>query len=481
MKAVVYARISKEEQSVYSLEEQINECKRYIQAEGHEWVDTYLDDGYSSKDMNRPALQSMLEDIKTKKFGLIVIWKLDRLTRDTFDGLLMVKNHFKPNGIEFASKTEDIDTTTPDGFMMFTIRLSMAQAEREKIRERVILGHQARARTGKRNSPIAPYGYRCGEDLVLEVVEDEADIVRLIFNMYLEGNGHARICERLTEMGVSPPKSAKIWYEKTVRIILSNHAYYGASDWKRKDLPESERVIVENTHPAIVAKDIWDKAQDYMQRRRDQSMNRSSHDFPFSTIVKCALCGKSYYGRYAIRPQNSKHPKSRIYNCKGRVNYPIVCNGPSISENKLTKLLFDTFQYELPDMDANKPINKDQPNHERERKRLTKELDKSKERQTKLAKAMSAGSIDFDIYVQLREEEKKKCAAWEEQLSALPSEQTTDTTRVAEVLEELRRLKEDWHTWSHSEQKIRLQKIFKRIVILKVDKKWQIEEIEIHA
>lgn len=482
MKAVIYGRISREEQSVYSLEEQVKECKRYIENEGHEWIDTYIDDGYSAKDLHRPSLQQMLEDIKARKFGLIVIWKLDRLTRDTLDGLSMVKNIFKPNGIAFASKTEDIDTSTPDGYMMFTIRLSMAQAEREKIRERVIMGQTARARTGKRNSSIAPYGYRCGEDLKLEVVEEEAEVVRLIYQWYLEGDGKPKICTRLTEMGISPPKGAKIWYTKTIMTILGNYAYYGASDWKQRNLPESDRIIIENTHEPIIPRDVWDKAQDYTRRKREHSMSQSSHDFPFSTIVKCALCGSSFHGRYTKRTGNEKHPHSRIYFCRSRVTYPVTCDSSSISERKLTKLIFDTIHFDLPEMDLNKPVDKTQPDVAKERTRLLKELEKSKDRQMKLAKAMSSGAIDFDIYAQLREEEKSKCASWEDQLAALPKDQQAiDTIRVSEIMEELRRLKQDWHTWSYAEQKIRVQKIFKRIVVTKVGKAWQIEEVEIHA
>lgn len=482
MKAVIYARISRDEQSNYSLEEQVKECRKYIENEGHEWVDTYIDDGYSAKDTNRPALQAMLADIPTKKFGLVVIWKLDRLTRDTLDGLTMVKSMFKPNGIAFASKTEDIDTSTPDGYMMFTIRLSMAQAEREKIRERVILGQTARARSGKRNSSSSPYGYRVVKDLALEIDEDEAYVVKQIFEWYLEGMGKNKIATILNERGVPCPKGGKVWAERSIDQIIMNPTYYGAVHWKRKGMPDSERIIVENAHEPIISKEIWDKTQDYINRRRESWMNQSSYDFPFSTIVKCGICSRSYHGKNVSRGAelNAKFKRSRIYRCSGRYRQE-KCGSPDIAESNLVKLLFNTIQFNFDEIDENKQVDKETPDAAKEKKRLLKELDKSKERLMKLAKAMSSGHLDFEIYTQLREEEKKKAAMWEEQLNALPSDQSTDTRRLGEIIEELKNLKRDWDSWSHAEQKIRIQKIFKRISIIKVNGQWQVEEIEIHA
>lgn len=474
MKAVVYARISKEEQSSYSLEEQVKECRTYITEKGHEWVDTYIDDGYSAKDMNRPALQSMLNDIKSNRFELLVIWKLDRLTRDTLDGLSMVKNIFRPNGIEFASKTEDINTSTPDGYMMYTIRLSVAQVEREKTRERVIMGQAARARSGKRNVSKAPYGYTVVDDLALVINDDEAVIVKQVYEWYMEGHGKNKIATMLNDRGVPCAKGGKFWNESAVTQIIENPTYYGAVHWRG--------IVAEGTHTPIISKEVWDKCQDYINRRKESWMNQSSYDFPFSTVVKCAICGRSFHGKKRSKSghEENKHPHLRLYRCSGKYRQN-NCTISDISERKLVQLIFNTISFEFEDMDQNKTIDKDSPDVIKERKRLQKELDKSKDRLTKLAKAMASGNLDFDIYTQLRDEEKKKAALWEEQLNALPMEQENDSRRLGEIVQELRNLKKDWDTWTYAEQKIRVQKIFKRISILKVNGSWQIEEIEIHA
>src|SRR5690242_20651217 len=124
----------------------------------------------------------------------------------------MVTTMFRPNGIEFVSFTEDIDTSTPDGMMMFTIRLSMAQRERERIAERSSMGQAARARKGLRNSPTRPYGYDINKDLALTVNEEEAEIVRQIFDWFLAGWGRIKIARSLNDQGI-PAKGGGIWYE----------------------------------------------------------------------------------------------------------------------------------------------------------------------------------------------------------------------------------------------------------------------------
>jgi site-specific DNA recombinase len=479
MKASVYARISREEQSVYSLQEQVNQCMQYIQAEGHELVDTYIDEGYSAKNTNRPQLQKMMNDAREKKFQILIIWKLDRLTRNTLDGLKMVHEIFKPNGIEFASITEDIDTSSPDGFMMFTIRLSMAQSEREKIRERVILGQVARARSGGRNTSIPPYGYTCGDNLELIVDEEKSEVVRRIFREFVNGSGQAKICFGLMEDKIPAPRGGYVWHSNAVATIIRNRAYIGETDWKQKEHAEELRISVPGTHEPIIERDVFDKAQDYSQRKREHSMSQSSYDFPFSTIVKCGICGCSFHGRY-IQFKGVKRSPLRNYYCHG-TKHPKKCDSSTISERKLTKLIFETIQFEFHEIDPNKEIEDEKPDVAKERKRIEKELLKSKEKQMKLAKAMSSGNIDFDIYVQLREEEKLRVEVMEQQLADLPKEEKNDTRRIGEIVEELKNLKRDWHTWSYIEQKVRMQKIFKRITIVKVGKTWRIEEIEINA
>ena len=194
----------------------------------------------------------MLSQIKSKKFDVICVWNSDRLTRTVLDGLIMVTNMFRPAGIEFVSYTEDIDTSTPDGMMMFTIRLSMAQRERERIAERASMGQAARARRGLRNTPTRPYGYDINADLSLTTNEEEAVIVRQVFEWFLAGWGRIKIARTLNTTGINgepiPAKGGGLWYESVITDMITNPTYIGATHYKGRNQPEEARIIVKNMY-----------------------------------------------------------------------------------------------------------------------------------------------------------------------------------------------------------------------------------------
>lgn len=483
MRAVIYARISKEDQSEYSLDQQIKECKAFIERSGHEFVDMYVEDGVSAKDLNRPKMQELLSDLKERKFDLVVCWKLDRLTRDTVDGLTLIINLFKKkHNVTFVSVTEDIKTETSDDIMMLTIRLSFAQAEREKIRERVAMGQQARAKSGKRNSSAKPYGYNVGEDLALTINEDESVVVKQIFEWFIEGYGKNKICTILNKSGITPPRGGQYWLEPTIKTIITNPTFYGANHYKPKN---AERIIVENTHESIVSKETWIHANEIMKRKKENLMNRSSYEFPFSTVLKCGLCERSYHGKMkTFKLAKIKYPniqEKEYYRCSGKYRQN-SCTASDIMEYKLVKLIFATIEFPIEPIDPNEPIDKPAPNIAKERKRILKELDKSKLAMMNLAKAMASGNIDFDIYTNLRNEEKLKFDNLERSLSELPSDDVTPSSkRLGEIAEEIKNLKQDWGSWSKMKQKQMIQKIFKRIVVNKINGEWRIEEIELNA
>jgi site-specific DNA recombinase len=468
MRASIYPRISKEDQSAFSLEGQIEECKKYIEKEGYTLGEIYIEDGYSAKNMKRPALTRMLEDLAQKKFDIIVIWRLDRLTRSTLDGLNMVINLFRPKGVEFASVTEDIDTSTSDGMMMFTIRLSMAQNEREKIAERSSMGQKTRAKSGKRNSSAEPYGYNVGEGLQLSINEDEAYIVKQIYEWYLQGWGRIKIARTLNEKNI-PAKKGGVWYEYIIGLILRNITYTGAVHWKAKDAPESERVIVPGVHDAIIPMDMFKQAQTVFKRRRENDMNLSSFDFIYSTIVKCAVCGRSYHGKMKDKDRNY-----RYYRCSGKYLPSQKCDASDIIEAKLTNLIFAHFESKDIVIDKTKPVVKKTLDTDRERKRIEKFLNESKEMVKRWNMAFGKGKMDYDDFSKLIDDERIKVKSWEEELSNLPQDEKNASHTYKDVADRFKRISMDWERMDNLERKSVIQNFFKAIYIGKVDKVWKI-------
>lgn len=475
MKSAVYPRISKDEQSKYSINEQIQLCKEYLEREGHEMIEVYIDDGYSAKNMKRPALQRMLSDIKKKSFNMITVWSMDRLTRETIDGLTMVRDNFRPNGIEFASVTEEIDTSTPDGYMMFTIKLSMAQREREKIAERSSMGQVARAKTGLRNTSAKPYGYNVNPaDLSLILREDEARVVRMIFEWYTQGWGRFKIASELNKKGIPAPKG-HTWYDFIIGVIVKNLIYIGSTHYKPKKSPESERIITPNKHEAIISAELYKIAQDHTRRRSENTMSQSSHLFPFSTILKCALCGKSFHGKK--RSQECKTGRN-YYCCSGKYRVRGNCTASNVTETKITDLLFNYLdKFVL--TDDNKPVSRDKRDTEKERKQLEKELDDIKKKRSRLINAMVDGTVNYEDYTEKIKPIDVQMTNLEAEIKKIKPAEMSEMTRI-DLLNNLKMLKRDWVTTDEVERKLAVQELFKRIVIAKVGDAWKILGLELN-
>lgn len=475
MKAAAYCRVSTDDQAIngYSLEAQRDECVKHLLKRGYNDYEIYVDDGYSAKDMNRPALSRMLEDVKAKKINYIVFWALDRLSRDPIDGLVMCRETFYKNGIKFASITEEIDMDTADGEMMLTIRLSMARAERRRISERTKIGYAKRAQLGHRNSPSRPYGYDIGPNLVLTVNEEEKLIVQKIYNWYISGWGTHHIERELNIMGLPSPRGKSNWNMTAVRHILRNISYLGYNHWKPRSAPEESRIIVKGDHEPIIDEDTFNKAQELMRRRVQKEMNRSSNHFYFSTILKCALCGSPYYGNAFYQ----KGKRLVQYHCAGK-KYKGNCTASNISEPKAAKLILAAIQASITqNIDTSKEVAAaSQGDPEKERKGIEREISKTKSEMEKLVSLYLEDKIDMDIYEKKREQLKGKLAELEQRLTVIPNVEKKRLTEAATV-KFLSELTENWEHMTDPERKRLMQSLFQSIKIIKIDKTWRIEEM----
>jgi len=161
MKCISYVRVSTDEQvkEGYSIDSQSELNKKFIESQEWELLEHYIDDGYSAKNLDRPAMQRLITDAKNKKFDVVVFYKLDRLVRSVsdLDNLLKI---FDANNIAIRSVTEAFDTTTAIGRFLITLVAAMAQWERETISERVSINMLQKAKIGEWPGGIPPYGYK---------------------------------------------------------------------------------------------------------------------------------------------------------------------------------------------------------------------------------------------------------------------------------------------------------------------------------
>ena len=181
MRVAIYVRVSTLEQAKegYSIKAQLKRLKAYAVSQNWKVAETYIDDGESAKDIDRTDLKRMLEDMKNDKFDIVLVYKLDRLTRSVLD-LYKLLETFEKHNIKFKSATEVYDTTNAMGRLFITLVAALAQWERENLAERVKMGMEQKAREGKWVINVAPFGYDLVGKDYLKINEDEATVVKEI-------------------------------------------------------------------------------------------------------------------------------------------------------------------------------------------------------------------------------------------------------------------------------------------------------------
>lgn len=226
-RACVYTRVSTDAQGEVdkvSLPEQERMAKALIESKGWTYVKTYEDNGYTGRNTNRPALQQMLEDVKNHTFDAIVIFKLDRLSRKQKDTLGIIEDVLLTNKVDLVSLQETLDTTTPWGRAMIGVLSSFNQLESENIAVRTAMGRYATAREGGYAGGKPPLGYKA-VDGHLVIVHEEAEIVRLVFELRAKGMTLHAITDELNRRGYRSKKGNEFKHS-AIQTILNNEDTY---------------------------------------------------------------------------------------------------------------------------------------------------------------------------------------------------------------------------------------------------------------
>lgn len=331
MRAALYARVSTEEQAKegFSIDAQLNILSAWAIVKGYQVADRYVDDGYSAKNLNRPAVQRLLEDCRAGAIDAVVVWRLDRLSRSLRDTLTVVEDVFRAKNVEFVSTTESIDTTTTSGRLMLNILASFAQNEREVNEERVRTVSMDLARQCVHMGGVPPYGYSVGEDRHYIVNESEAAAIRMLFQLRADGYGYGDIITRLTDAG-HRTRTGKVFAKNALHDMLKNEKYIGvysynraasaSRDGKRNNhasKPADEVIRIPGGMPAIVDQGIFDAVQQRMANDRHQTGTyRAKRVYIASGLVYCAVCGSRMTIDNVGRSRDGSYQMS--YQCKNK-------------------------------------------------------------------------------------------------------------------------------------------------------------------
>jgi site-specific DNA recombinase len=298
LRCAIYSRVSTDqglEQDFNSLDAQREASGAYIKSQAHEgWRlirDPYDDGGYSGGSMDRPALQKLLADVQARRIDVIVVYKVDRLTRSLADFAKLVEL-FDKHDVSFVSVTQSFNTTTSMGRLTLNVLLSFAQFEREVTGERIRDKIAASKKKGMWMGGVVPIGYRV-EDRALHIVEDHAGIVRSLFRRYLEAGSVVRLKQRLDAEGFRLPVRIDGAGRSTgggpvsrghIYKILSNPIYAGRIAHKGQ--------VHQGQQEPIVSQELWDQVQQCLSDRQGVLITKRTHQ-----ASEALLAGKLFDNR----------------------------------------------------------------------------------------------------------------------------------------------------------------------------------------
>lgn len=306
MRCAVYTRVSTDDQArgeYNSLESQRDICEHAIAVHQHEgWTTTlYFDDpGYSGKNLERPGIRALIQEVQSGHIDVVVAYKIDRITRHLpdFYEFWRILNQHKVN---FVSATQSFDTGTPMGMLMLNMLLSFGQFEREVTVERIQHKIAERAKKGKWFGGWAPIGYEYDTiSKTLSLHPGEAPIVRRIFELSKQLGSPAKVAAELNAEGLRTTErvinsrrgnelvvGGKRFIPHKIKVIVTNPVYKGVIRHQGEDHPAE--------HPALVTAKLWQEANDALSgKARPQSqarLERNTHQSLLKGLIHCGVCG----------------------------------------------------------------------------------------------------------------------------------------------------------------------------------------------
>ena len=331
MKIAAYCRVSTEKEAqIDSLEKQIEFFNEFTKKNGYELYKLYADEGISGKQIkHRKQFQQMMIDAKAKKFDKVVVKDVSRFARNTVD-LLQSVRELKSYGVQvdFLNNGEVMEGGSE---FILTILGAMAQQESANMSKRVKFGKDITAKKGRVPNLVFGYDKIPDERYTLKINEEEAKIVKEIFESYVyKGIGTTKIAWNLNDRGIRTKRTKSKWVQTSIVRMLKNPIYTGRVTNKksevtdfitgtRKELPEEEWIVVERPEMRIISDELFNRAQELLEQRSNEfklNNKREKTEYVFSTLIYCKHCGYSF--RRIKRKYTANGPEYIRWVCSGR-------------------------------------------------------------------------------------------------------------------------------------------------------------------
>lgn len=412
MRCGIYVRVSTDEQrdNGYSIDSQLRMIKDYCEKNNYDIVDIYNDAGYSGKDLMRPEMQRLLNDIKSKKLDKLIAIKVDRLTRNNYDGFWLL-NYCEEHDVKIELILEPYDVSTANGEMIFGMNLVFGQRERKEIGARTKRAMEEMALEHVHPSK-APFGYiRNKETGHLEVEPIESQVVKEIFDLCKKGHSTRNISKIMKDTNAYL-KSGK-WSSDRVYKILTNAIYIGTFEYGKYTRKEENILKVDNYCEPIIDMNTWNSTRNNLEKNKHS--NYGEHIHLFTSIVKCPSCNHilsstiSYkYDRkrnkkehYHLTCKNSECPNKGLHYSSDKIEKAL-----SKVLNELTRYMYDnTSELIVPNITISKEL-----------KEIDKALEKLKIQEKKLVDLYLSSNLNVEtinnkndsIKKEIQKLEKKK-------------------------------------------------------------------------
>lgn len=357
----IYARVSTREQAEegYSIAEQERLLLEYCEKKGYQVYKTYSDKGISGKDIkHRPAMLELLKDAEEHKFNLVISWKINRISRRLADAIKII-DILDKNGIAYLSYSEPFESATAAGKMQFQFMALIGEFERNTIAQNVKMGMCAKARNGEWCGGVPPLGYEwfpmdenssgSRKKSKLVICEEEAKIVKLIFQMYADGKGYKAIVNYLNKQGYKT-KQGNDFSVGPIRDILLNPVYIGMVRYNlRRDWNEKRRrninpnpIIEKGIHEPIIEQKLWDRVQKIYQNKRGKPSRIYDGEYPLTGILRCPECGAGMViSRTTNKLKDGTRKRIVYYACGNWKNKgSAVCHSNSIRVEKANRVVY---------------------------------------------------------------------------------------------------------------------------------------------
>lgn len=426
IRVAAYCRVSTDDdEQLGSFESQKLYYEQKI-ASNKDWVNAgiFADEAVTgTKTDKRSGFQDMIAHCYNGEIDMILTKSISRFARNTVDTLNYVRM-LRDRNIAIFFEKENINTLDMNGELLLTIMSSLAQQEVESLSQNVKMGLQMKMKRGELIGFNGCYGYDYHtEDKSITVNEEEAEIVRMIYDMYLEGYGTTTIAKRLMELGIKNKKGEVSWHTHGVMGMIKNEKYKGdilfgktfttdpISKRRLANMGEENQYYLRDHHEPIVSREIWDKAEEIrMKRSRNKvvettgNRERYTRQYSFSSMCECAYCGHKLTRRTRHSRSDYEKPVWQCMNAtkNGIDNCP---NCKAVDEAILEGAFLDAFELLAGNFDDVLDVvlsyvaeSADSDENIRKKQQIDKDISSLESKKSRMTDMLIDGTISKEVY-----------------------------------------------------------------------------------